>query len=360
MIDSHSHQETQHIMNTKIAAWLAIFSVALIPSVYADDPSDPASAFPIPLIFDTDIGNDCDDVLAMGVIHSLQTRGECELIAVTITKDHELAAPFTDAVNTFYGRGDIPIGVCRSGVTPHPGKFNVLAEQPENYPHDLKSGKDAPDAVTVLRKTLASQADGTVVIAQVGFSTNLANLLESEPDEISPLAGKELVAQKVRLLSVMAGAFTQIVGDKGNLYDHKEYNIVKDIPSAKKLCKYWPTPITWSGFEIGKNLAYPHESILQDYNYVPHHPLSKAYTLYMPPPHNRPTWDLTSVLHAIRPDRGYFDVSAAGRVTVADDGLTTFEEDADGRDRYLVIRDAQKGRTTEALVQLSSQPPTVK
>ena len=52
---------------------------------------------PIPLIFDTDIGNDCDDVLAMGVIHALQTRGECELLAVTITKDHKLAAPFTDA-----------------------------------------------------------------------------------------------------------------------------------------------------------------------------------------------------------------------------------------------------------------------
>ncbi len=74
----------------------------------------------IPLIFDTDIGNDCDDVLALGMIHALQDRQECELLAVTITKDHELAAPFVDAVNTFYGRGDIPIGVCRSGVTSEP------------------------------------------------------------------------------------------------------------------------------------------------------------------------------------------------------------------------------------------------
>ncbi|MAR13584.1 MAG: nucleoside hydrolase, partial [Blastopirellula sp.] len=55
---------------------------------------------PVPLIFDTDIGNDCDDVLALGMIHALQTRGECELLAVTITKDHPLAARFTDAVNT--------------------------------------------------------------------------------------------------------------------------------------------------------------------------------------------------------------------------------------------------------------------
>ena len=56
---------------------------------------------PVPLIFDTDIGKDCDDVLALGMIHALQARCECELLAVTITKDHPLAARFTDAVNTF-------------------------------------------------------------------------------------------------------------------------------------------------------------------------------------------------------------------------------------------------------------------
>ncbi|MGB7325041.1 MAG: nucleoside hydrolase [Rubripirellula sp.] len=316
---------------------------------------------PVPLIFDTDIGNDCDDVLAMGVIHSLQTRGECELLAVTITKDHELAAPFTDVVNTFYGRGDIPIGVCRSGVTPEPGKFNVLAAKQDDgkdrYAHDLRSGKDAPDAVDVLRETLAGQEDETVVIAQVGFSTNLANLLKSPADKHSDLNGMELVKKKVRLLSVMAGAFRQIANEKGQLYDHKEYNIVKDIPAAKTLVQDWPTPIIWSGFEIGKNLTYPHQSILQDYRYVPHHPLPEAYTLYMPPPHDRPTWDLTSVLQAVRPDHEYFDLSTTGRVQVADNGLTTFEEAADGRDRYLILNDEQKGRASEALVQLSSQPP---
>ena len=208
---------------------------ALVTTSVADD----AVVRPVPLIFDTDIGNDCDDVLAMGVIHSLQTRGECELLAVTITKDHELAAPFTDVVNTFYGRGDIPIGVCRSGVTPQPGKFNVLAAQKDDgkdrYVHDLRSGEDAPNAVDVLRKTLVGQKDGSVVIAQVGFSTNLANLLKSSPDEHSHLNGIDLVTMKVRLLSIMAGAFRQIRNNKGELYDHREYNVIKDIPAAKTL-----------------------------------------------------------------------------------------------------------------------------
>jgi inosine-uridine nucleoside N-ribohydrolase len=337
-----------------ICVLLIASSFLVVPTAHAGEP--------IPFIFDTDIGNDVDDVLALGMIHALESRGECKLLAVTITKDHELAAPFADAVNTFYGRPDTPVGVCRSGVTPEPGKFNPIAEIKDGdsyrYEHDLLSGKDAPDAVSVLRRALASADDGSVVMAQVGFSTNLANLLGSPADDICPLAGRELVKQKVRLLSIMAGAFTQIPDRNGQLYDHKEYNIVKDIPAARKLSTDWPTPIVWSGFEIGIAVAYPHESIEQDFRYVEHHPLSEAYVAYIPPPHNRPTWDLTSVLYGVRPDREYFGLSKAGRVVVADNGLTTFEEEAGGPHRYLQLTDAQKIRVMATLVGLSSQPPT--
>ncbi len=319
---------------------------------------------PTPFIFDTDIGNDVDDVLALGMIHALESRGECKLLAVTITKDHELAAAFTDAVNTFFNSGDVPIGVCRSGITPPAGRFNPLAEVQDDgkyrYPHDLISGKDAPDAVTVLRSALASSEDGTVVIAQVGFSTNLANLLRSKADDISPLDGTELVKRKVRLLSIMAGAFVKIPGRDGGLHDHREYNIVKDISSAKKISTDWPSPIVWSGYEIGIAVPYPHESIEQDYNYVDHHPLADAYVAYNPPPHNRPTWDLTSVLYGIRPDRDYFGLSPKGRVTIADDGLTTFDasDTSGGTQQYLTLTEQQKLRVIETLVGLSSQPPT--
>jgi len=35
---------------------------------------------PVPLVFDTDLGNDVDGVLGLGLIHALQSRGECELV----------------------------------------------------------------------------------------------------------------------------------------------------------------------------------------------------------------------------------------------------------------------------------------
>ncbi|QDT63829.1 nucleoside hydrolase [Calycomorphotria hydatis] len=340
-----------------IATILTLACLASVSVVNAN-----AADAPVPLIFDTDMGNDCDDVLALGMIHALQSRGECELLAVTVTKDHEFAGPFVDCINTFYGRGDTPIGVCHSGVTTGSGKFNRLINVRDNgklrYPHDLKSGKDAPDAVTVLRKTLADAEDASVVICQVGFSTNLANLIESPADDISPLTGKELVNQKVRLLSVMAAAFTDIPDrNTGEPKRYREYNVFKDIPAARRLFSQWPTPIVWSGFEIGLNLKYPYSSIEQDYNYVEHHPLVEAYDLYIKPPHDRPTWDLTSVLYAVRPNGNYFDLSPRGKVTVEEDGYTTFELSSEGRDRYLILREDQKPRTTEALTLLSSQPP---
>ncbi|MCX7818408.1 MAG: nucleoside hydrolase [Kiritimatiellae bacterium] len=314
-----------------------------------------AGADPVPVVLDTDIGNDVDDVLALGLLHALQSRGECRLLAVTITKDNPLAAAFADAVNTFYGRGEIPIGVVRGGAEPAPGKFLQLANVRDNgrlrYAHDVR-GETAPEATVLLRRLLRDQPDGSVVFVQVGFSSNLARLLTSPPDDISPLSGLELVARKARLLSIMAGAFQLINGRS-----HHEYNVVKDIPAAQIVAAQWPTPVVWSGFEIGIALPYPASSIERDYRYVAHHPLAEAYVLYQPPPHNRPTWDLTSALYAVRPDRGYFELSEPGRVVVEDNGLTRFEPSPDGRHRYLVLRPEQVARVTEALVLLASQPP---
>jgi hypothetical protein len=148
----------------------------------------------------------------------------------------------------------------------------------------------------------------------------------------------------------MAGSFRATPRDR-------EYNVVQDLPAAKKLVANWPTPIVWSGFEIGIAVPYPAVSIERDFAYVPHHPAAEAYYLYNPPPHERPTWDLTSVLYAVRPDRAYFGLSAPGRVTVEEDGFTGFTPAPDGRDRYLLLNKAQVVQVKEALVQLASQPP---
>ncbi|MCF7816771.1 MAG: nucleoside hydrolase [Kiritimatiellales bacterium] len=322
-----------------------------------------SEAVPVRLIFDTDMGNDVDDLMALCMIHNLQRRGACDLLAVTITKDHPQAAAFVDAVNTLYGYPDIPIGVVRDGAAKEAGKFNLLSDEKNadgslRYPHDLKSGADAPEAVGLLRKVLAAQPDGSVVIAQVGFFTNLGRLLDSNPDEYSPLGGRELVSKKVRVLSIMAGAFQTVQWDTR----HLEYNVKLDVPAAQNLAKNWPTPVVWSGFEIGMAAAFPHVVIEQDFGYIAHHPLKEAYYLYNPPPHDRPTWDPTAVLYAVMPDRGYFDLSPPGEVTIANDAATSFRpsKDGKGRHRFLVMNPEQTARVREAIVQLCVEPPPPK
>lgn len=309
---------------------------------------------PVRVIFDTDMGNDVDDALALAMLHALHDRGEVDLLAVTITKDNLWSAPYVDAVNTFYGRGDLPIGVVKNGPTPEDNDMIRVPATRRNadgsyaYPRDLLDGREAPDAVGVLRRTLAAQPDSSVVLVQVGFSTNLSRLLASGPDEASPLAGPELVRRKVRLLSMMAGAFPE-----GN----PEYNVETDIPSARRIFGEWPTPIVASGFEIGESILFPATSIERDFAYASPHPVTDAYRHYLPMPYDRPTWDLTSVLVAVRPSAQYFDLSEPGQVTVDDSGKTHFAPAPDGRVRYLVATDVQRARALEAMMLLSSQPP---
>ena len=122
--------------------FIASASVLLAASQIGSVMSARASpASPVRIIFDTDIGNDVDDVLALSMLHALQTRGECELPAVTITKPDELAGPFVDAMNTFYGRPGIPIGFTHARLKNEPSKFLSLAEAKDGgklrYPHRL-------------------------------------------------------------------------------------------------------------------------------------------------------------------------------------------------------------------------------
>jgi inosine-uridine nucleoside N-ribohydrolase len=315
---------------------------------------------PVRIIFDTDMGNDIDDALALAMLHGLESRSECKLLAVTITKDNAFAAPFVDVINTFYGRGNISIGVVRNGVTPEESAYlkPVLEAETEGKrwnPHRLQSGQDAPEAVELLRKVLSQQPDQSVIIVQVGFSTNLARLLKSEGDSYSPLNGVELVKRKVRLLSIMAGAFCDIDGKP-----YAEYNIIMDQDSSTCLFENWPGAIVASGYEIGLAILYPAQSIENDYCYVEHHPVAQAYGCYIKMPYDRPTWDLTSVLYAVRPERGYFDLSERGTIRVNGSGHTIFTPEPNGKHRYLVVNETQKIRIKELFTALCSQPPDEK
>ena len=329
---------------------MRIFPVAVLALAAASF----AAAEPVRIVFDTDMGNDVDDAIALAELHAFETRGEARILAVTITKDNRWAPVFVDLLNTFYGRPEIPIGMVKHGATPDDGAYTkpVATEKDATgslrYPRGVTPETELPDAVLLLRKVLAGQPDGSVTIVQVGFSTNLARLLDSGPDDVSPLSGHELARRKVRLLAMMAGEFRTGRGP--------EYNITNDIPAAQTLFREWPGQIVTSGFDVGESIPYPGREIGMDFGYIAHHPLADAYRDYKGSG-DEPLWDPTAALYAVRPDRGYFRTSPAGRITVDNKGDTTFTAAADGNQRYLIVDDVQRARIREAIALLMSEPP---
>lgn len=333
------------------------------------------------VIFDTDMWSDIDDALALAMLHALEDRGELQLVAVTVNMDEPWCASYVDAIDTFYGHPQIPVGLVHGGKDLEairkefpddhwpPTEYTRLISERRNpdgtltYPHRLIDGSKAPEAVALLRKTLAAQPDGSVVMIEVGYHTNLAGLLDSGGDAASPLGGRDLVAKKVRLLSVMAGNFGDTwvdgrVKPKGT----PEFNLMVDVPAAQKVFATWPTPIVDSGFEIGISMLYPAFSIDHDYAYVTNHPIAETYRTYAQEthsgwPHDHATYDLTAVLYAARPGENYFSLSNPGKITVSADGASHFEESEGGGHRYLILNNEQRARALEAMVLLASQPP---
>ena len=289
-----------------------------------------------PVIFDTDMGNDIDDALALAMLHALTDRGECELIGVTLTNGNAAAVPYVRMINRFYGRPELPVGAALKQLKDGAGDGYMTAALKG------KAAASAPvePALAVLQRLLTGASE-KVIIVQTGFSTNLAALLESA-------GGAALAKEKVALVVAMAGNFAD---------GAPEYNVRIDIPSAKAVFEHWPTPIVFSGFEIGRALPFPATSIEHDFGYAASHPIAESYRAYSRMPYDRPSWDLTAALEAVRPNRGYFGLSEPGAVTVEANGATRFAPGGGDR-RYLRLDEAKRAEIMEALTLLASQPPT--
>ena len=256
-----------------VAAWLAVDALAA-----ATKPS------PVPLIFDTDIMGDVDDVGTVAVLHALADLGEAEILAMGVSSKNPWSPLCLSALNTYFGRADIPLGVLKG---PGPSKRSRYARQiAEEFPRKLKSTDDAPDAAMVYRRVLAARSDKGVVIVTVGFLSNLRNLLLTKPDGQSPLDGRELVARRVKVWVCMGGQFPR---------GREACNFRRDAPAAAYVIERWPTPVVFSGGELGIRVQTGAGLTKLPAN----SPVRRAYELYNGL-RNRASWDQTAVLYAVR------------------------------------------------------------
>ena len=291
---------------------------ACAPAALASPPPQP-----VPVIFDADMDSDCDDLGALALLHALADRGEARILAVITTTDDPHSPRCADAVNTYYGRGDIPVGVLdpkQGGRRPRSRYTRAVAEA---CPHDLASYAEAEDAVRLYRRVLTAQPDGSVVIVTVGHLTSLARLLDSGPDAVSPLSGIDLAKQKVRLWSCMGGRYPE--GKEPNFYR-------PDPASTVRAVRAWPARVMFSGSEIGKAI----QTGARMGETAPQNPVRIGYERYFGKPgRSRASWDQTAVLYAVRGLADYWDAETTGHCHVEPDGRNAWRREPDKPHAYL-------------------------
>lgn len=292
------------------------------------NPQEGAVASPEKIIFDTDMGPDYDDVGAIAILHALADLGECEILATLASDGHPSIAPTIEMFNRYYGKGGIPVGIPDNGVANFTASNNWNDSLLVRFAPDLKSKTDYPKASEIYRKVLASQPDKSVTIVTVGFTTNLAKLLRTGSDDHSPLSGVELVKKKVKKWVAMAGRFPE----------GREFNVFIDSVSSSYVLERWPTPILFSGFEIGERI-FTGSKVAEknDQN----NPVSWAYkynlaTYENKPVKNRMSWDQTAVLCAIRDPERYFYVCGPGKIIVNPSGYNNWDPDST-KDHYFLV-----------------------
>lgn len=303
---------------------------------------------PLKIIFDTDIGNDIDDVMALQMLLNYQKNSKIDLLGITISKSNPYTIEYVDGFCRFHDIKNVPIGFIYEGPNNDNGKYlkqtlDTIIGGKHILTPELTVKSYVLDAWELQRKLLSQSEDNSVVIIAVGPLTNLRRLLESSGDQYSPLNGMDLVSRKVDFLSVMGGEFS---GAKNFV----EWNIEQDIESAMIVFHNWPTKIIASGWEIGNKLLYPHQSILNDFNNATTHPLCVSYKLFSKMPYDRQTWDLTSVLYAVEPGKNYFSLSTNGSIFINSEGNSSFLENKDGRHQFLKIDEEQIDSTLKKLV----------
>lgn len=304
---------------------------------------------PIKIILDSDIGQDCDDAGVMALMHKFADYGEVEILATMFPMQDSMGAPAMDVINTYYGRPDIPIGTYK-------GNFKYLGQLHDHYntklansfPHDLKHGNDAPDAIALYRKILATQKDKSVVIVAVGPERLVADLLKSGPDVYSKLHGTELVKKKVKFLSLMGAGFPK----------DQEWNIKIAPDAAKLVAETWPTPVIYSGNEIGKAVRTgsrlltetpennPVRASFEDHPFV--HKVTK----------DRESWDQTAMLYAVRGAADYWRVETNGYNHIDPAGRNEWRYDIDKDHGYLILN--KPAEVKKIIEDLMVAPPAKK
>ncbi|MFN9459131.1 MAG: hypothetical protein ACK6D7_17395 [Acidobacteriota bacterium] len=301
---------------------------------------------PLGVIFDADLGNAIDAVLALAVLYGMDGKNECRVVATTVSKHSLASAAMAEVIARFYagtvsadfgavGRG-LPVGMSIAGKSTEstPLLDAVLGRKnPEGKPvynHGILQLNDTADVHAVLRNAYTSQYDQNCVTVLAGPATNLAGVL-------SLPGAKELIKQKTRAL-VWAPD-----------------RLGADPAAAQKLLAEWPAPLYIVTPELGASLKFPAAALETNFAWSETHPIADAYRAAQSMPYDAPTAAVAAVLAAVKLEP-YFTLSAPGLATLSSRHTLVWKAGA-GQHQMLQVDSAQKTALLETMTTLASAKP---
>ena len=287
----------------------------------------------IRVILDCDMGSSTDDLFALMMLYRYMDMGRCDLLGVIVDRMGRANADIVDVMNNFYGHPDIPIGLETDGqkethvwITYHNLPYARSTEGVPMFKRTVGDDGTYMEGYKLYRKLLAGQPDRSVTIASIGLVTTLARLLQSGPDEYSPLNGVELVRKKVKEIYAMGGVFGDAV--------EPDYNFKQAIDFSLKFFALLPreVDVVFSPGEVGDPLDYRPELVISDLDWTDLHPIKWTYQ-FLNCDTGQKMWDPQAVINAVEGD-DFYKLSPRGFVTLTRNGETLFTPDPKGNCRY--------------------------
>lgn len=260
---------------------------------------------PGPVILDTDIGPDCDDVGALAVLISYAKEYGFPILGVCNCTSNNAGTGTIDAVARFC---NYPIE--RIAQWDKPGfmddaschKYNTFVA--EHFSDAYRTGTLTPEnPASFYRSLLADAADHSVTVISIGMFNCLAALLASGPDAYSPLSGAELVRQKIYAMVSMAALLPR----------GRECNIICDYVAAKHVFDGWQAPIYLSHFNVGYTFRTGFDGICETPQ-MQKNPIYKSYEMYTAGVCNNSSFDLTAVQFAVMGEGALYRLDPPGRL----------------------------------------------
>ncbi len=314
----------------------------------------------VPVILDTDMHTDCDDVGALALLHAFADEGKARILGVVHSAPAPMGPACVDAINTWYGRGDIPVGTIDwpgYATDPRYAHYRHSAQLIEDagsdyvpvvaaeFPCTHSADEPYEDGVRLYRRLLASAEDHSVVICAVGQLQALARLLDSSPDDVSPLTGEALVRSKVKLFVTMG---------KGDWpHGRDTFNWRCDMPSAERVLNHWPGPL--AVMTHGDDILTGSRLVAQG---DAQSPTRRAYDIYLKTEDKlRSSWDQCAVYYAVAGTGDLFH-EMRGRQLRFDAGTGRHEWVVDETSKHIYLdQSASSERIAEIVEEYMCRPP---